>query len=63
VTQPGWIDTWSGLPAAYHGFVKNGDRNTMPDGIHIMGKLMDEFTERDFYPVWIVGKGVGLLDG
>jgi hypothetical protein len=63
VTQPGWIDIWSGLPAAYHGFVKNGDRNTMPDGIHIMGKLMDEFAERDFYAVWIVGKGVGLLDG
>lgn len=63
VTQPGWIDIWSGLPAAYHGFVKNGARNAMPDGIHIMGKLMDEFAEKDFYAVWIVGKGVGLLDG
>jgi hypothetical protein len=63
VTQPGWIDIWTGLPAAYHGFVKNGDRASIAEGIHIMGKLMDEFAQDDFYAVWIVGKGVGLLDG
>jgi hypothetical protein len=63
VTQPGWTDIWTGLPAAYHGFVKNGDRAVLPDGIHIMGKVMDDFVDEDVYAVWIVGKGMGLLDG
>lgn len=62
-TQPGWADIWTGLPAGWHGFVRNTQRNTLPDSIHIMGKLMDEFIEHDFYAVWITGKGVGLLDG
>lgn len=52
VTQPGWADIWTGLPSYWHGARMNDLYSAMPEGLHIMGKLITE----GFTPVWVTGK-------
>jgi hypothetical protein len=56
VTQPGWASIWSGLPSYCVGSYTNGIYGAMPAGMHIMEKLMDVFSDEDFFPLWITGK-------
>jgi len=57
VTQPGWASIWSGLPSAYHGSYTNSVYGPMPFNNHLLGRLMQELADQDFFAVWITGKG------
>jgi len=60
-TQPEWASVWSGVCCGLHGTYFNAKYGPMPQGMHIMRKLIDEFAEQDFFPVWITGKGMNIL--
>ncbi len=57
VTQPGWASIWSGMPSYLNNCWSNETFGAMPENGHIFGKLIAEFKDHDFYPVWISGKG------
>jgi hypothetical protein len=59
-TQPGWASIWSGLPSWFNNAYSNVQYSSMPAKRHIMERLIDLLSERDFFPVWITGKGKNL---
>ncbi len=57
VTQPGWATIWSGLPSYYNGAYSNKHYGAMPENVHIVGKIINDYADQDLSVVWITGKG------
>jgi len=56
-TQAGWATVWCGMPSLYSKAGSNLTYGGMPNNMHVMKKLMEAYQDRDFFPVWITGKG------
>lgn len=60
MTQPGWVSIWTGMPSFLTGTYSNEQYAAILPGGHIMDRLMDEFSGKDFFCVWIAAKGPNL---
>lgn len=60
VTQPGWATMFSGLPSEHIKCWRNQEYKKMPNGYHLIKKLIETYESRDLYVVWITGKGPNI---
>jgi hypothetical protein len=59
-TQPGWATIWTGLPSYSTRVFANREFEIIPRTMHIIKKLWAAYKDRDFYIVWITGKGPNI---